>query len=106
MHISKDELWRSANYAVDNVPVVREGRITELLRKYPNLYCDISAGSGLKALSRDPEHAAGFLTEFQDRILYARDCFTNAHQEFLNSLGLSEKILAKIYSENAEALIK
>jgi predicted TIM-barrel fold metal-dependent hydrolase len=106
VHISDDDLWRSPGYEVDNVPVVKEGKITKLLRKYPNLYCDISAGSGLKALTRDPEHAIEFLTEFQDRVLYARDCFTNAHREFLNSLGLSEKILAKIYGENAEALVK
>ena len=46
-----------------------------------------------------------FLTEFQDRILYARDNFTNFHQEFLNSLDLPESILSKIYYKNAEALL-
>ena len=66
----------------------------------------MSANSGLKALSRDKAHAVEFLTEFQDRILYARDNFSNSHQEFLNSLDLPESILSKIYHENAEALIE
>ena len=86
--------------------MIREGRIVELLRKYPNLYCDISANSGLIALSRDPEYAVSFITEFQDRILYARDCFHNKHQEFINSLGLSQNILEKIYSGNAARLLE
>ena len=105
VHISRDDLWSKPGYPVDGVPVTRDGRIPELLRKYPNLYCDLSANSGLKALKRDPEHAVEFLTEFQDRILYARDNFSNAHQEFLNSLGLPETILGKIYSGNADALL-
>lgn len=87
------------------MPVKREGALVKLLRKYPNLYCDISANSGLFGLSRDPEYAKEFLVEFQDRVLYARDCFHNRHQEFLNSLGLPESVLAKIYSGNAERLL-
>jgi predicted TIM-barrel fold metal-dependent hydrolase len=76
-----------------------------MLRKYPNLYCDISAGSGCNALSRDPEFAIKFLTEFQDRVLYARDYFDNIHQEFLNGLGLPKEVLEKIYSGNALKLV-
>ena len=57
------------------------------------------------ALKRDKVHAVEFLTEFQDRIVYARDNFTNNHQEFLNSLDLPESILSKIYHKNAESLI-
>lgn len=49
------------------------GRVVELMRKYPNLYGDISAGSGANALIRDPEFAYGFLEEFQDRILFGLD---------------------------------
>ncbi len=76
-----------------------------MLRKYPNLYCDISAGSGCNALSRDPEFAVEFLTEFQDRILYGRDYFDNIHQEFLNSISLPDGVLEKIYSGNALKLV-
>ena len=105
IHISDDDLYKKCSYPASDFPVTETGRITQLLRKYPNLYCDISAGSGLKALSRDKVHAIKFLTEFQDRVLYARDNFTNSHQEFLNSLGLPETVLSKIYHKNAESLI-
>ncbi|MBR4663886.1 MAG: amidohydrolase, partial [Lentisphaeria bacterium] len=70
-----------------------------------NLYCDISAGSGCKALQRDLDFTRRFLTEFQDRIVYARDYFDNQHQELLNSLGLPDEILSKIYAGNAEQLV-
>ena len=105
VHISDDDLWKDNVYP-ENAPVVREGRISQLLRKYPNLFCDISAGSGLYALSRDPEYAAEFIMEFQDRILYARDCFHNKHQEFINSLGLPQSVLEKLYYGNAERLLE
>ena len=105
IHISDDDLYKKCSYPASDFPVTETGRITQLLRKYPNLYCDISAGSGLKALSRDKDHAIKFLTAFQDRVLYARDNFTNSHQEFLNSLGLPETVLSKIYHKNAESLI-
>ena len=53
--------------------VVEPGRITTLMREYENLYCDLSAGSGLNAMKRDPEHAARFIEEFADRLLYGLD---------------------------------
>ena len=49
------------------------GRVVELLRAYPNLRCDLSAGSGYNAMSRDPEFAYGFMEELQDRIYYGTD---------------------------------
>lgn len=60
---------------------VKEGRIAELMREYENLYCDFSAGSGANAMMRDPDHAARFIEEFSDRILYGCDiCQTfNTH---------------------------
>lgn len=76
-----------------------------MLNRYPNLYCDISAGSGANALKRDMENARAFLLEFQDRILYGRDYFDNTHQEVLNALDLPESVLAKIYSGNALKLV-
>jgi predicted TIM-barrel fold metal-dependent hydrolase len=102
-HISDDDQYNKVAYPKGKV--VRDGKITKMLRKYPNLYCDISAGSGCNALSRDPEHAKEFLTEFQDRVCYGRDYFDNIHQEFLNSLGLPKEILDKIYYKNALKLV-
>jgi predicted TIM-barrel fold metal-dependent hydrolase len=106
IHISNDALWRDHTYPPENVKVVSGGRVPELLRKYPNLYGDLSAGSGCQALKRDPEFAKGFLTEFQDRVLYARDFFDHQHQEVINSLDLATGVLEKIYHANAEKLIK
>lgn len=95
---------------------VTEGRISKLLREYPNLWCDISAGSGWNALSRDPEFAEKFLNEFADRILYGCDvCATlNTHQylmdEFLRKMYadgmLKPDVWRKIARENAISLLK
>ncbi len=105
INISKDDLWKQGPYPPEKAKVVEGGAVPTLLRKYPNLYCDISAGSGCRALRRDPEFAKQFILEFQDRILYARDYFDNIHQEFLNSLELPTEVLEKLYHKNAEKLI-
>jgi len=106
IHVSKDDLHARVVYPEANAPVVAGGEVPRLLRRYPNLFCDLSAGSGCLALARDPSHARGFLDEFQDRVLYARDYFDNRHQEFIESLGLSLAIRRKLYAENAERLIR
>jgi len=105
INISKDDLWKTERYPKPNTPVVEGGVIPTFLRKYPNLYCDISAGSGCLALSRDPQFAYKFFMEFQDRILYARDYFDNVHQEFINTLNLPQEVLEKVYHKNAERLL-
>lgn len=102
-HISADDQYNKVAYPKG--PVVRGGRIPEMLRTYPNLYCDMSAGSGLNALSRDPVFGKEFILEFQDRLLYARDFFGNEHQEFLRSLQLPTDVLEKIFSGNALKLV-
>lgn len=102
-HISDDEQFDKVAYPSGKV--LPGGEIINMLRTYQNLYCDISGASGCNALKRDPEFAKDFLQEFQDRILYARDYFDNIHQEVLNSLGLTENVLIKIYSKNALKLV-
>ena len=52
---------------------VVEGRVVELMRKYPNLLGDLSAGSGYNAISRDSEFGYKFIEEFQDRLYYGTD---------------------------------
>ena len=54
-------------------PVKPGGIIKKLMRQYPNLYGDLSANSGLNALTRDPEHAYEFIDEFQDQLLFGQD---------------------------------
>lgn len=105
IHISGDELYRSGQYAPENTPVRPGGRLQELLDRYPNLCCDLSAGSGLSALSRDPVHAKEFLTRYRKRVLYARDYFDGKHRAFLDGLGLPDEVLADLYAGNAERLL-
>ena len=52
---------------------VTPGRVVELMRRYPNLHGDLSAGSGFNAISRDPEFGYRFMEEFQDRLYYGTD---------------------------------
>ena len=102
-HISGDD-----QYCVKAYPggkVQPGGKLLSMLRQYPNLYCDLSAGSGRNAIERDIEFGKDFLLEFQDRVLYGRDYFTGKHQELLNSIGLPESVLEKIYSGNAIKLV-
>ena len=90
---------------------VEGGRLPELLREYPNLYCDLSAGSGANALMRDREHAARFIEEFSDRIMYGCDIcsplntFPFAFDEFLTDMRakgeISEANYKKLVRENA-----
>ncbi len=95
---------------------VTEGRVAKLMRDYEGLYCDISAGSGLNALRRDPEYAARFLEEFSDRVMLGFDgvCPLNKHQyeyvEFLYKMVddgyLSEENYYKFVRGNAAKILK
>ncbi len=54
---------------------VTPGGLTDrYLADYPNMFADMSAGSGLNALTRDEDHTRGFLDRHQDKILYGSDC--------------------------------
>ena len=61
------------------------GRVPELMRKYPNLCGDLSAGSGYNAVTRDPEFGWAFLEEFQDRLYFGTDICApcNMHSDMM-----------------------
>ena len=96
-------------------PVMAEGAVPKLMRKFPNLYGDLSAGSGCNALTRDPEYAIKFLNEFQDRLMFGLDICCPPKQEvprllkFLTELKDSGKIsldvFNKVMGENAIRLL-
>lgn len=51
------------------------GGLTDLyLDNYENLYGDLSAGSGLNALTRDEEFTKYFFQRYQDRLMFGSDC--------------------------------
>jgi len=54
-------------------PVKKPGRLCELLKEYPNLYGDLSAGSGFNAITRDMEFGYKFLNEFHHKLLFGTD---------------------------------
>lgn len=96
-------------------PIDAEGAVPGLLRKYPNLYGDLSAGSGYNALARDPEYAVKFMTEFQDRLLFGLDIcsppggipdLVNFLMEMKDSGKISLEIFNKIACGNAARLLK
>ncbi|MPM95453.1 hypothetical protein SDC9_142607 [bioreactor metagenome] len=81
------------------------------MRKYENLYGDISAGSGCNALKRDRAYAIRFLNEFQDRLFFGTDICQPTMPtlrplaEFLLDLrktgDISETVFQKVARENA-----
>jgi hypothetical protein len=86
-------------------PVTPGGRLDALFDKHPNLYADLSAGSALTALKRDPAHAAGFLRRRADRLLFARDNYSDDLHVFLQTLDLPGDVKHKIYEGNARRLV-
>jgi uncharacterized protein len=92
---------------------VTPGRIPQLMSKYPNLYCDISAGSGHNALSRDPEFGFRFMEEFQDRLLFGTDICRPGQElpqpgffrEIIAQGKISRAAYEKITWQNANGLL-
>ena len=95
-------------------PVTPGGRIPELLRKYPNLHADLSAGSGYFAITRDEAFGLAFLEEFQDQLLFGTDTM-DIHSPWQAPLSewleekyaaglISKQVMRKICFENAEKL--
>jgi len=55
-------------------PVKPGGLTDRLLADYPNIYGDLSAESGLNALTRDPEFARGFVARHSRKLVWGSDC--------------------------------
>ncbi len=96
---------------------VTPGGITDrLLSDYPNMYGDLSAGSGLNSLLRDEEHARVFLERHQDKLMYGSDCDDRAGEgekcsgaqclAAVRRLAPSKEVAAKILHGNAARVLK
>ena len=55
-------------------PVTKGGLTDRYLSDYANMYGDLSAGSGLNALTRDEDFTRDFLTRHQDKLVFGSDC--------------------------------
>jgi predicted TIM-barrel fold metal-dependent hydrolase len=54
------------------------GMTDRYLSDYPNMFGDLSAGSGLNALTRDEAFARDFIARHQDKLVYGSDCSDHA----------------------------
>jgi predicted TIM-barrel fold metal-dependent hydrolase len=96
---------------------VTAGGLTDrYLRDYPNMYADLSAGSGESAFKRDPEHARGFFARHQDKLLFGSDCndptgepsvCSGARQiAQIRAFSPNRKVERKVLFENAQKLFR
>ncbi|MCL2813124.1 MAG: amidohydrolase [Oscillospiraceae bacterium] len=100
-------------FGYPSYPVEKQGRVPQLMRQYPNLTAELSAGSGANALTRDLGHAADFLNEFQDKLMFGTDiCAKNNSyptarllQDFKASGEISSGAFEKIAQKNAARLL-
>lgn len=94
-------------------PVKSPGRLAELLKKYPNLYGDLSAGSGYNAITRDMKYGYKFLKQFQNQLLFGTDLchvgqetpIVDYFREILKKGIISADVHRKITRTNAERIL-
>jgi uncharacterized protein len=55
-------------------PIKPGGLMDRFLSDYPNVYGDLSAGSGLNALTRDPDFARDFVARHSRKLIWGSDC--------------------------------
>ena len=97
-------------------PVTPGGLTDRYLSDYANMYGDLSAGSGLNALSRDEAFTRDFLTRHQDKLLYGSDCSDHEGAgpkcqgaqtiAVVRRLAASRAIERKLLFENANKLFR
>jgi predicted TIM-barrel fold metal-dependent hydrolase len=98
-------------HAYPKTPVAPGGAIDRLMDRYPNLYGDLSAGSGAGALARDLPFAREFLVRRQDRLLFGTDFLSPGQAvpqfELLETTlaDLPAEVQAKIFRDNARKLL-
>lgn len=81
-----------------------EGRVAELLRTYPNLWFDLSAGSGYNAMTRNEEYTVRFLNEFSDRAMFGTDICYASQEVHIGELLIRLRDEGKLSPETFEAI--
>ncbi len=114
--------WGNIDKHHDQKVMYPKGKVTpggltdRLLTEYPNMFGDLSAGSGNNSLIRDEGHARGFLERHQDKVMFGSDCndqigrgkgCTGARTiAAVRRLAASKEIERKILYGNAKRLLK
>jgi predicted TIM-barrel fold metal-dependent hydrolase len=90
-------------------PVVPGGALDTLMDRFPNIYADLSAGSGANAFARDMDFAREFMIRRADRLCFGTDYLSMGQPvpqlTLFDRLDLPEAVLAKIFRENARRLL-
>lgn len=99
-----------------STPVTPGGWSDRYLSDYPNMWGDLSAGSGRNSMARDEDHARGFLDRHQDRLLFGSDCSDSIGDGEqcigFRTLGLLDRLVpddavrTKILAGNARKLLR
>lgn len=95
-----------------NTPVTEGGRIPVLMSTYPNLYADLSAGSGGGAMMRDPAFGVSFLEKYASQLFFGTDMlYTGQKLPLANWMetqcqqgALSKEACEKIFYQNAQRI--
>jgi len=86
----------------------RRGAVDRLLAEYPNMYGDLSAGSGANAISRDLEFGREFIIRNADKLLFGTDYLKVGQKipqfDLYENMDLPADVRAKVYKGNAEGL--
>ena len=116
--------WANIDKACDNSPknLYPTGKVTpggftdRYLSDYPNMFGDLSAGSGHNAFKRDPDHARAFIKRHQDKLLYGSDCSDLIGRDigcqgsrtiaFIRRSSKNKTIERKLLFENARKLFR
>jgi predicted TIM-barrel fold metal-dependent hydrolase len=84
------------------------GAIDALMARFPNLYGDLSAGSGSNAILRDVEFGKEFLKRRADRLLFGTDYLMPGQQvpqlSMYREIELPDDVQEKIFRNNAKKL--
>jgi hypothetical protein len=104
-HISGDADPERLEYAYPPGPVTPGGEVPRLLSTYPNLYGDLSGGSGYNGLTRDPAFGRQFLIDFADKLCYGVDGYDDRQITFIKGCNLPPDVYAKIMGGNARKLL-
>jgi predicted TIM-barrel fold metal-dependent hydrolase len=90
-------------------PVAPGGAIDALMDRFPNLYGDLSAGSGAQAVSRDEAFGREFLVRRADRLMFGTDYLAPGQDvpqlDLFRRPDLPAEVQEKVFRENARRLL-
>ncbi len=114
--------WGNIDAKLNPKDLYPKGKVTpggltdKYLSDYPNMFGDLSAGSGLNSMKRDEEHAEAFLNRHQDKLCLGTDCKDVEGEgdgcsgsgmiNLVKRLVTDDTARAKIFSGNAKRVIR